>query len=68
MVMKTYKLEITEHTLDFRFRDIAERCKLGGEQYRKGNIDVAATQARLLADSANELACLLTQIARTMEE
>ena len=67
MVMKTYKLEITEHTLDFRFRDIAERIKESEEYYLAGDLDRSATMARLLSDSANELACLLTQISRTQK-
>lgn len=66
--MKTHKLEITEHTLDFRFRDIADREEASRDAYYKGDIDRAATQARLLADSANELATLLTHIARSLEE
>jgi len=65
--MKTYDIKVTEHTIDFRFMDIAERVKLSCESYDAGNLDGAATQARLLADSANELACLLTQIARAQE-
>ena len=65
--MKTYDIKVTEHTIDFRFMDIAERVKLSSESYDVGNLDNAATQARLLADSANELACLLTQIARDQE-
>ena len=65
--MKTYAINVTHHTLDFRFRDVAERVKLSSESYDAGNLDGAATQARLLADSANELACLLTQIARAQE-
>jgi len=66
--MKTYDIKVTEHTIDFRFRDIAERVKLSSEAYDAGNLDGAATQASLLADSANELACLLTQIARTIDK
>ena len=62
--MKTYTIDVTQHTLDFRFRDIEERVKLSVACYDAGDLDSAATQARLLADSANELACLLTQIAR----
>ena len=66
--MKTHKIEVSEHTLDFRFRDIIGREESARDAYWKGDIDSAATQARLLSDSANELACLLTQIARTLEE
>ena len=65
--MKTYDIKVTEHTIDFRYRDIDERVKLSWGNFTAGDMDNAATQARLLADSANELACLLTQIARAQE-
>jgi len=61
--MKTHTIEITEQTIEFLLQDIHERCQFGGELYRKGDIDKAATKVRLLSDSANTLACLLTKIA-----
>lgn len=59
-----YTIHISEDLIKYRYNDIIERTKESELMFDESDLEGSATLARLLANSANELATLLTQISR----